>query len=354
MNDTVVSAPEVESTGIAEYTQTEHGLADLRSRLHGRVYDVATTKGMTEARQSRAELRSLRVNLDKLRKQLNEDDQARITMRNGKAKEITAKIVALEDPIDSQIKQEEARKEEARIERERAEAERLRRINEEISNIERMPLDHLNATADELRAGIEKLVADELQDFDEVHLPTAQAAKDSALTKLRDMLAAREAAEAEAEQLVAQRAELERLQQEQAKRDAEAAAQREREDSERRRLQDEEDRKRAEQAAAAKAEQERISSEQADRQRLLDEQAAEQHQQQAEAERAAREQQEREEAERQEAEVASQAKAEALAIERATLRKASAEAVDLLIDLGQEQHLTTRKLIAALAKEPKA
>lgn len=54
-------APVMDDTGIEAYTATDQGLAELRARLAGRVYDVTTGKGMDEARKDRAECRSLRV-----------------------------------------------------------------------------------------------------------------------------------------------------------------------------------------------------------------------------------------------------------------------------------------------------
>lgn len=418
MNDNVVSAPEADTpqTGIAEYSATERGLAELRQRLAGRVYQVATTKGMKEACADRAELRSLRVNLDKLRKQLNEDDQARIRKRNDKAKEITAQIEALEDPIDAQIKAEEERKEQEKQERARAEAERLRRINEELGNIQRLPLDCLNATADELQAAIEALTADTLEDFDEIHLPSAQAAKDASLSKLREMLDARITADAEAERLAAERAELERLRAEQDRVIAEQAEERRRQDeaAEHARraaaLMDEHiadlrgipaalvgkssdilrgaidevesidpnhprfgDRRVDADAARVATlsrlremldvtiEQERVAAEQAERQRQLDAQAETQRiaQEEAEAraraEREEREAAERAERERLEAEAAERHRQqEEDAIQRATLREAAQEAHAVLCELGHANHITTRKLASALAKEPQA
>ena len=59
MNDHVAPAADTDapSTAIAEYTETERGLAELRHRLEGRAYDVTTTKGLTEARQDLTEAR---------------------------------------------------------------------------------------------------------------------------------------------------------------------------------------------------------------------------------------------------------------------------------------------------------
>lgn len=419
MNDNV--APDTveksePSTAVAEYSATERGLAELRQRLQGRVYEIATTKGMEEARKDRAELRGLRVGLDKLRKQLNEADQARINVRNGLAKEITARIAEMEDPIDAQIKAEEARKEQAKLERERAEAERLRRINDTIADIARLPLDYMSAAPDELQKAIDDLAGDTLDYFDDVHLPTAQAAKDASLTKLREMLDARVAAEAEAQRLAAERAELDR---QRAEDDARRKLEEEQQMAARltaehiqdlrdipaalvgkpseilraaiaeveaidprhprfgSRLADADTAKVAtltklQGMLEASEEQERVAAEQAERKRQLDAQAEAQRQAEEEAKARALAEQERREAaeraerERLEAEAAErdrQAAAEAAerarqqeedAIQRATLREAAQEAHAVLCELGHAEHITTRKLAAALAKEPQA
>lgn len=407
MNDTVVSAPEADEpmTGIAEYSATERGLAELRSRLQDRVYDVATTKGMTEAKTDRAELRTLRVNLESMRKEIKAPALERCRQIDSEAKRITTEIAAIEDPIDEQIKQAEERKAEAKRERERAEADRLRKINDEIANIERMPLDFMNATAEELRDGITKLEADDLADFDEVHAPTAKATREASLEKLTAMLEARIAAEAEAERLAAERAELDRLRAEDDARrkeqEAADAARREAEESDRQaKAQADEhiadlksipaalvgrsseilrgaieevegidpnhsrfgDRgaeadnargatlSRLREMLEASEAQEKRASEQAERQRQLDEQEARQRQQREEAEAAERTRREREEAEA--AERTRQQEEDA--IQRATLREAAQEAHRVLIDLGHAEHITTRKLAAALAKEQRA
>lgn len=230
-----------EASGIALFNRTDEALALLQERLKDRVYDIATVKGMEEAKKDRAELRTLRVNLDKMRKSLNEDDQARIKARNTRAGEITAKIEALEDPIDEQIKAEETRKAEARAEREREEQQRLASITAEIGNIQRMPLNAVGADAEALQLAINNLVANTLEQFDDVHLPTAQQAKDEALTVLNRMLAERRSLDEQQAAIAQQQQELAAQQaqaaQEAAEREAQAQRDREAQDAERDRLQ---------------------------------------------------------------------------------------------------------------------
>jgi len=101
------------NTQIAEYSATAAALADLTDIYKGVVYDVATTKGMAEAKEGRKELRTLRVDLEKMRVSIKAPALERCRLIDAEAKEITAQLVALEDPIDAQIKAEENREKEA-------------------------------------------------------------------------------------------------------------------------------------------------------------------------------------------------------------------------------------------------
>jgi len=60
------------NTQITEYSKTEAALSDLRTRYSGVVYEVSATKGMNDAKTARAELRNLRVDLEKKRKEIKE------------------------------------------------------------------------------------------------------------------------------------------------------------------------------------------------------------------------------------------------------------------------------------------
>lgn len=370
MNTATAEVMPVTDTAVVEYTQTAAGLAKLREQLEGHTFDCTTTAGDKEARQSRMALVRLRVDLEERRKEIKAPVLARGKLIDDEAKRITGEILKLEMPIDDAIRAQERKREEARAEAERKEAERVKANDERLGRIATMPATMFEATPEEIHAAIESLDAHpETMDFDEDYHERAEAARDATIKALQRMHATAVERIAEAERLTVERAELEaqRLQAEQERAAADAAA-----ESERKRLADleaaeREERRRAEEEASAarQAELDRIAAEQAEQQRALDEQAEQQRQAQAaaeeaerkrvaEAERIERERREREEEERREAEAASLAKAETLAIERATLHKAAAEAVDLLVELGQEQNLTTRKLAAALEREIQA
>lgn len=261
-------------------------------------------------------------------------------------------------------------------------------IADALAELQRVVVDE--STASVVIAGMESSVA-AFAEF----APQAQVAKDEALAKLREMHAKAVAAETEAkriaeeqaaaaEQLRKDREELERLRAEaaerQAKADAEAKAAREEAD---RLAQIERDRQAEEQRAKlaaeamerakeelaireARAEQDRIDRAQreAEAEQLrterarLAEQAAELKRQQEE--QAARERAERR---RQEAErAAEKAEADRIETERAaaerereianaTLFSAAHDALGLLTELGESDHIVTLKLAAALARE---
>lgn len=113
------------TTSIKEYSPTEAALADLAGRYKGVLFEVETPAGLATAKKARGELRTYRVALEKLRVEIKAPALKRVQEVDSEARRITAALVALEDPIDAQIKKEEERKELERTASARAEAERL-------------------------------------------------------------------------------------------------------------------------------------------------------------------------------------------------------------------------------------
>lgn len=339
-------------TAIAEFSATESALADLRQQLANATFDLTTTAGNQQARQSRLALVKLRTTLEAKRKELNADDQERITMRNSEAKRIYGAIIEMEQPLDSMIKADESRREAERAERERKEAERLAAVNLEIHKIRSLPLVYVAAPANVLRETIAAVESMVLADrFDAVFLPSAQEAQTDALAGLQRALDSRVAADEAAAKLAEQQAELSRQQ------EAMAEAQR----------------KADEESAAARAEADRLAK--IERDRLAEEQRALNEAAQAELARVARAQQEERErlaAERAEIErvqdeaLAIQEAAERTAaferaaaevaatqdrIDRASLLDASIGAYHHLLSLELGDEVVTRTLHAAILRE---
>lgn len=246
------------TTQITEYNQTAAALSELRSRFENVIFPVETTKGMKDATTARKELRELRVGLEKTRQQIKAPALERCRLIDAEAKDITAQLVALEEPIDAQIKAEEQKKEVEKQAREKAERERVAVIQARITGINGLIMDSANDTADQIQATIEELMAMPVEEaaFGEF-VQDAQKAKDFALESLsawyvtvsgRETEAAR--MKAEAERLRAEREAFERQQAEEERKREEVAA------AERARLKEE-----AEKLAAERAELDRQRAE---------------------------------------------------------------------------------------------
>lgn len=320
------------------------GIADLAKRYTGVVYDVATTKGMADARAARKEIREPRYEVERVRKAKIAELRQISSNINERAASITDEIRALEEPIDQQIKREEERKAAEKA----AEQERIAKQEDKLDSLRRAPLNFVGADSDALQAGIADLKGDDLAELDDVYRPDAEKARDESVAALEKMLDERRKLDEAA-------AELERQRQEQAAREAaEAEARRqqqEKEDAERRAKQEQEDRERAK---ARAAEESRLAEER----RQLEEREAAQREAEAKAEQERREAAEKAEAERKAREQAEAEKrerarleAEEQAIREATIREAAEEVLALLDELGQSGHIAARKLTAALARD---
>lgn len=116
---------------IAEYSKTEAALAELRLKYQNATFDVTVASGMKDARVARATLRTLRTGLEAKRTEIKAPILKQGALIDSEAKRITRELLALEDPIDTQIRTEERRVEDLRLAAERAEAERLDAIERE-------------------------------------------------------------------------------------------------------------------------------------------------------------------------------------------------------------------------------
>ena len=296
-------------TEIAEYSQTASALSDLRHRFLGVAFNVSTTKGMDEAKKARQEVKGYRTALEAKRKEIKAPALERCRLIDDEAKTITAALLEIEEPIEQQIKAEEARKEAEKAAKAEAERQRVAAIRVQIETIKNHAAFAVGKSAEailKILSGVEGFeIGEDFQEFK----PDAGQAKAETLDKLKALHAAQVEHEAEQARIAAERAELAKLR-------AEAEA-RERE------------------AAAARAEQERKDREA--REAVEREQAAK-----LAAERAAHESELRKQREAQEAELKAQreaqAKAEAearairedeekrLAAERAEIARQQAEA----------------------------
>jgi hypothetical protein len=299
---------------IQEYTKTAAALTVLAEKYGNVAFDCTTTKGMAAAKEARAEVKGYRVALEKLRVELKAPALERTRLIDAEAKRITNELLALEEPIDQQIKAEEKRKEEEKAAKARAEAARLAAIAAKISAIRNQVSAVANQPAELIRAALEHAQAQELTEAEyQEFLPDAQQALAETRKDLESALNARLLYEAEAARIKAEREELARLRELEAARKAEEA-----------RIEAE-----ARQAEAARLQQEREAQEAALKAQREAQEAELKAQREAEE---ARLQQEREAMERQRAELEAQQRA-IEAANAAKVAKRGRKALDPIADL---------------------
>lgn len=269
---TELTAPGVAK--VVEYNRTEAALADLRKRFGNVAFDVRTTAGDKEARTARAEIKGYRTALETMRVDLKAPLLDRQRLIDTEAKRITAELLALEEPIDAQIKGEEKRKADEKSAKVEADKKRVAAIHAKLDELRSVPVGLVDATPEQLANAIADLDAfeatgDEFAEFvNDAHLTRIDV-----IAKLKTMHESAVRRAEEAAQLALERAELERLRAEQAERDRIAAEAREAEEARRREAQ-----RKADEAMRAEREahEARMAAERAELQRQQDEAAAEQ------------------------------------------------------------------------------
>lgn len=356
-------------TSIAEYSETAMVMADLRKRHEGVVYDVATPKQMKLAKEARAEIRGYRVALEKTRVEIKAPALERCRQIDSEAKRLTAALVELEEPIDVQIKAEEARAETERLAKLEAERLRVEAIQQKIQAIRDVPASLVGKPSVIIAGQLAKLRETTLEEAElGADYLTAADALAAAVARVQELLAAQKDAEAEQAKIKAEREELERVRAEnerlQREADERAAADRAEAD---RKAQAERDRIAAEEQAkrdAEQAEQERLAAIErgkameaaaAERDRLAAERAELEAQQQAERERQAAEQKKLDEqaAQLKRDQQAAAAKAETDRLANLGLREAAQAVIDFAADHYDDEQVFV-DLRAALANDEAA
>lgn len=112
-------------TSIVEYSETEAALASLSAKYKGVVFDVTTREGMQAAKESRKVLAGYRIALEKKRVEIKAPALKRSQEIDTEARRITRELEALENPIASQIYNEEQKAQLALEAKVRAEQERI-------------------------------------------------------------------------------------------------------------------------------------------------------------------------------------------------------------------------------------
>ena len=281
---------------LAEFEAIEAGFAALEAAHPANLAcDVTSPKGMREAIAGRAAWRDPRIATEKARKAGKAPVLALGKDIDARAAAITARLEAGEANYDDQIKIEEKRKAAEAEEKRLAEVKRRETNSLLLAAIRQRAFDMQGKTAHAISGAIVKLHTDSQAGFglDGDYEALESAALDETREKLRDMHQAaieREAEDAarkaEAMALAAERAELQKLRDEQAARERAA-----REEIEAQRREADAIRAKADAEARAlrDAEEARLRAERAEQQAKIDAERAELRKQQDEADRVKRE-----------------------------------------------------------------
>lgn len=183
-NDEARTGLAVISTQLAKFDQVEAGTAELERLYKDVAYSVDTKKGMDEACEARRAIKTPRVDLEHARVaakapllKLGRDIDAR-------AQAITARLVAIEKPINDQIKAQETK-----------EAERMADLERRIREIVETPKGCIGKGVQDLELVLESLNTLPLADFQEYQERAAKAQLDATLAVNTLLTQARQAAE---------------------------------------------------------------------------------------------------------------------------------------------------------------
>jgi len=250
------------ATDIKEYTVTDAALADLKTKYEEAVYDVTTTAGMAAAIAGRAELRTLRVAIEKKRVEIKASVLERAKLIDSEATRIKKAISVLEDPIGLQITAHQEKKEREKKEAAERELVRIAAVQARLAAIGAAPVTLVGQSAAALREYVAAFVMpplDEFQEFAEIARITFARTAETVNRMLEDAVNH----EAEQAKIIAERAELEQLRKQ--NQDLKDAADKARADAD---ALAEVERRRAD--AAAQAERDRLAREAKAAQDLID------------------------------------------------------------------------------------
>lgn len=202
--------------------------ADAVDAVREVAYDIKTTIGMATAVKHRAVFRDIRVASEKARKLRKAPIIEIGKLLDSRQGEVEGATLPFETMFDDEIKAEESRKEIEKQAKLNAERERVKQIREIIDyGVKAYPTSAVGLSAAKIAAMLETLEAEPitLERYQEFS-GEAEVVKAASIVKLREMLTAQQAHEAEAQRLAEERAALEAERRAQAERDRIAAEER--------------------------------------------------------------------------------------------------------------------------------
>lgn len=209
---------------MTEFEKVSAGLLDLTTKYANVVFDVATTKGMDEAKAARAAIREPRYAVQRATKAAKDELNSIKKNVEDRGAQIVESLLRIEDPIDAQVKAQEELKAAEKARKEQAERERVEAIQAAIASIRAIPGNVVVQSAAAIKEALDGVAALQITEGHYAEfLPHAADAKDAAVSQLIAMHQRAVATEEAQAALKAQQEELARLK---AEVEAELAAQR--------------------------------------------------------------------------------------------------------------------------------
>ena len=147
---TEIAEYSLKDSALQELSKVDAGLADLRAKYAGKVYEVTTSAGMDEAKKARVDIRNHRYPIPKIVDERKKQLKAIGNEIENEGDRIAIELLELEQPIDAQIKVEEERKEAEKAEKARLAAEAQAVLNAKIIEIGKLPLKCMGKSAEEI------------------------------------------------------------------------------------------------------------------------------------------------------------------------------------------------------------
>lgn len=180
----------IKETVLAQFREAETTITTLANKYLNVAYAVATTKGMKEAKDARADLRDngrLFVTKAEARVKTEVNDLKRIMA--DEVLRLVAIVKPVEDAIDEQIKAEETRKAEEKAKRDREEAERIAAHRVNIDKLKGYVARAEGHPAEVIDGAAAALLALEFGQEWEEFAAEAQATRDASVESLRKLAA---------------------------------------------------------------------------------------------------------------------------------------------------------------------
>jgi colicin import membrane protein len=169
---------------IKRYSPIAGAIQSLLDNFGGVIYKVDIPSGMKSARAARATIREFRIELERCRVSEKKESLEYGREVDRQAKLIRDQILVIEEPIDDQIRGQEAIVAEAKQAKQRAEQERIDGIKARVQTIKNVIGDNFGARSDKLDRTLKALQTTTIDESFGEFATEALEARDDAITKL--------------------------------------------------------------------------------------------------------------------------------------------------------------------------